>query len=188
MLGHAVGRQRSSHTIYLLDYRAWRPAPTIFPVPGERKKRMPTRRFFVAKIGYYAYMNLFKRRFHLKNILGRKGEDEASHFLRHSGFRILERNYRNTRGRSLGEIDIIARDNEGLVFVEVKARTAENVNDELPETAITRKKLHRLSRIAEAYLLERHLENEPYRFDALSIRFYVDGRNPEIRHLRNIFL
>lgn len=134
-------------------------------------------------------MNPFKRRFHLKSLLGRKGENEASRFLRHAGFSILERNYRNDRGRALGEIDIVARDGRELVFVEVKARSVVSDDDDiLPEEAITPEKLRRLSRIAEAYVRERTDGDVPYRFDALAVRFFRDGRKPEIRHLRNIFL
>lgn len=133
-------------------------------------------------------MDLFKRRFHLKSFLGRRGEDEASRFLRRAGFSILERNYRNDRGRALGEIDIVAKEGGELVFVEVKARTVSAEDTTLPEDAITREKLRRLSRIAEAYVRERGKEDVPYRFDALSIRFFRDGGAPEIRHLRNIFL
>jgi putative endonuclease len=133
-------------------------------------------------------MTLFKRRFHLKSILGRKGEDAASRFLRRQGIRVVERNYKNETGRALGEIDIVARDGDELVFVEVKARTVESNNDMPPESAITPGKLYRLGRIAEAYIRERNETDTPYRFDALSVRYYTDGSTPEIRHLRNIFL
>lgn len=133
-------------------------------------------------------MTIFKRRFHLKNFLGRKGEDAASRFLRRQGIRIVERNYKNAKGRAIGEIDIVAREGDELVFVEVKARSADEYDSVLPEEAITREKLRRLSRIAEAYVKERCEEETPYRFDALSIRFFADGRKEEVRHLRNIFL
>lgn len=133
-------------------------------------------------------MTFFKRRFYLKSILGRKGEDEAVRFLRSAGFSVLERNYKNIRGRALGEIDIVARDGDELVFVEVKARTVESDDDTLPEEAITPEKLRRLSRIAEAYVREKQKEDVPYRFDALSIRYFEDGRSPDIRHLRSIFI
>ncbi|MDP4857645.1 MAG: YraN family protein, partial [Desulfobacterales bacterium] len=51
---------------------------------------------------------------------GKAGESIAARFLRKMGYRILEQNYRTV----LGEIDIIARDRDTLVFVEVKARTS----------------------------------------------------------------
>lgn len=128
------------------------------------------------------------RRFHLKNVVGRNGEDVAARFLKKTGFSILERNYRNASGRALGEIDIVAREGAEVVFVEVKALTLRTGREELPESAITAEKLHRLSRIAQAYLREAGSEDVPYRFDAVSVVFHEAGKEPDVRHLRNIFL
>lgn len=146
-------------------------------------------RFFVAKMGKTVCpMRLF-RRFHLKSDTGRKGEDIATRYLKGKGWKILERNYRNLSGKSLGEIDIIARDADEIVFVEVKARTvAESVEDILPESAITPEKLRRLSRIGESYMIERGKRDRPYRFDAIAIQLFEDGREPDVRHIRSIFL
>ncbi|MEI7750283.1 MAG: YraN family protein [Candidatus Moraniibacteriota bacterium] len=131
----------------------------------------------------------FLRRFHPTNVVGNRGEDEAVSFLRASGYRILERNYRNNRGRALGEIDIIARDSDDLVFVEVKTRTAKaGFPEPLPEESITREKLRRLMRIAQGYLREKRLESAPYRFDAVLIVYRDDIQKPEIRHFKSIFL
>lgn len=132
-------------------------------------------------------MRIF-RRFHLYSPLGSKGEDIAVRFLRRKKFGILERNYRNDRGRALGEIDIVAKEGDELVFVEVKTRTSVKGEDSLPEEAITPEKLRRLSRIAESYVRERSLSDVAYRFDALSILMPEDGGEPDIRHLRSIFL
>lgn len=129
----------------------------------------------------------FLRRFHLNNPVGEKGEDIAVVFLKHAGFRILERNYKNKSGRALGEIDIVAEDRSELVFVEVKAREARPGEDVFPEENITTSKLRKLSRIAEEYIREKKRERSPYRFDAVLIVFFV-GSNPKIRHFRNIFL
>jgi putative endonuclease len=131
----------------------------------------------------------FTRRFHLKNEVGNRGEDEAVVFLRSIGYRILDRNYRNDRGRALGEIDIVARDGEELVFVEVKARTAKaGMPEPLPEEGITRTKLSRLARIAQGYLREKHLESVSYRFDAILIIYRATAKKAEIRHFKSIFL
>jgi len=131
----------------------------------------------------------FLRRFHPTNAVGNRGEEEAASFLRSFGYRILDRNYRNDRGRAIGEIDIIACDSDGLVFVEVKTRTAKTGAPEpLPEESITREKLRRLVRIAQGYLREKHLESAPYRFDAVLIIYREDVQKPEIRHLKSIFL
>lgn len=130
----------------------------------------------------------FLRRFHLKSPLGVRGEDEAVSFLKKQGFRILERNWRNRTGRAVGEIDIVAKDGDELVFVEVKARKREYGTTVLPEESITREKLRRLSRAAEGYLRERKLRDAPYRFDAILLTFSVSPVETEIRHFRSIFL
>ncbi|NTW13652.1 MAG: YraN family protein [Candidatus Moranbacteria bacterium] len=128
------------------------------------------------------------RRFHLNNPLGNRGEDIAARYLRGKGFSILERNYRNNKGRAFGEIDIVARDRDELVFVEVKARTGTMDSGIHAEEAITAEKLRRLSRIAEVYVRERNVGDGPYRFDAISVLIRKDGKEPEIRHLQSIFL
>jgi len=132
------------------------------------------------------HMN-FLRRFHLNNPVGNKGEDIAVDFLKRSGFRILERNYKNKSGRALGEVDIVAQDGGELVFVEVKAREAKQGKEVFPEENITAGKLRKLARIAEGYVREKKRELSPYRFDAVLIVFR-EGAEPEIRHWRSIFL
>lgn len=148
-------------------------------------------RFFIVKTdgnGYRSGM-AFIRRFHLKNVVGRRGEDKAFSFLRSIGYRILDRNYRNNRGRALGELDIVAQDGDTLVFVEVKTRTMRaGAPTSLPEESITRTKLRRLEKIALAYLREKRMESSPYRFDAISITVSDGAEKPEIRHLKGIFL
>lgn len=130
------------------------------------------------------------RRFHLTNPLGSRGEDTAVRFLRSLGYRILERNYRNDHGKALGELDIVAKDGEELVFVEVKTRTVSSAagSATVPEESITPGKLRRLARIAEGFLREKGLESAPYRFDAVSILVREGVDEPEIRHLKSIFL
>ncbi|MBP9752043.1 MAG: YraN family protein [Candidatus Moranbacteria bacterium] len=129
----------------------------------------------------------FLRRFHPSSPVGNKGEDIAARFLEDTGFSILERNYKNKSGRSLGEVDIVAQDGDELVFVEVKAREAKPGKDAFPEENITAGKLRKLARIAEGYLRERRRESSPYRFDAILIVFR-EGSDPEIRHFKSIFL
>jgi putative endonuclease len=131
-------------------------------------------------------MNIL-RRFHPNSPTGNRGEDVAVDFLKGAGFRILERNYKNKLGRALGEIDIVARDGDELVFVEVKAREVKPGKQAFPEESITSSKLRKLARIAEGYLRERRREAVPYRFDAILIVFQ-EGIAPEIRHFRSIFM
>lgn len=127
------------------------------------------------------------RRFHPSSVTGNKGEDVAVGFLKRSGFRILERNYKNKSGRALGEIDIVAEERGELVFVEVKAREVKPGKEAFPEENITAGKLRKLARIAEGYVREKRRESSSYRFDAILIVFR-EGTEPEIRHFRSIFL
>src|SRR6202165_6389388 len=84
--------------------------------------------------------------------LGTRGENLACRFLRRNGYKIL---YRNFKGRSGGEIDIVCRDRDTLVFVEVKTRTHEDFGR--PIKAVNQQKQKRISRGALAWL--RMLDN-----------------------------
>jgi len=104
---------------------------------------------------------------------GRRGERQAADFLREHGYQIIETNYR-WQG---GEIDLIARDGNYLVFVEVKARASEAFG--APEEAITPTKRRRLIRTAKKYLLE-HPTPLDVRFDVVALcrgraRLYKDA-------------
>lgn len=110
---------------------------------------------------------------------GQKGEDIARRFLEHLGFTIIETNYRFGHG----EIDIIAREGEFLVFCEVKARWNDRYGE--PEYAITARKQSQVRKVAEGYLFERAISEQACRFDVIAIRFR-DGK-PTINHMRNAF-
>ncbi len=119
---------------------------------------------------------------------GNFGEDVATDFLRKKGYRILDRNYANTKGRRLGELDIVAEYKGEIVFVEVKTREWKE-NAPLPEESVTRTKLHRLEKIAVSYLRAKKREAFPYHFDVLSIFLdAMNGKIREIRHLERVFL
>ena len=102
---------------------------------------------------------------------GRRSEIRGGEYLRSLGYRLLASSFR-TPG---GEIDIVARDGDCLVFVEVKARR----RDANPEDAVTSSKKRRIARAARAYRTRHRLGNEPYRFDILAI---VDPRGEEPRY------
>lgn len=125
-----------------------------------------------------------------KRKIGDIGERVAANFLRNSGYEIIALNYTNSFGRALGEIDIIARENATaeLVFVEVKTREFSKYSQTLPEENITATKLHKLQKIAQAYLRQKHLENTSYRFDAISVWLDQSTRMAKVRHLKSIFL
>lgn len=110
---------------------------------------------------------------------GEKGESQAVLFLKRSGYRILEQNYR-TR---LGEIDIIAKEGGAIVFVEVKARRSKRYGH--PKWAITLKKQRNLSMVALQYLKSTNQMESKARFDVLTIQ--SDGGAQQVEIVRNAF-
>ena len=113
------------------------------------------------------------------NDFGKLGEELAVKYLIDKGYEILERNWRNRHK----EIDIIAKDGEELVIVEVKTRQTDEYGE--PDIAVTRQKQRRLIYAANAYLFRTNLEIET-RFDIISIIF-KDGK-PVIEHIEDAFL
>jgi len=111
---------------------------------------------------------------------GQRGEDLACDLLVKKGYQIVQRNY--TYGK--GELDIIAKDGELLVFVEVKSRF--NLEFGPPELGITKKKQRQVRRVAEAYLHERDIVDTDCRIDVVAILFR--GKEPpQINHILNAF-
>jgi putative endonuclease len=111
---------------------------------------------------------------------GASGEELACRHLLSRGFVILDRNY---RCRS-GEVDIVARDGEATVFVEVKERGGSSHGDGLE--AVTFGKRRRIIRAARLYAASRDLTERHLRFDVVAID-RSDGDPPTIRHERHAF-
>jgi putative endonuclease len=111
---------------------------------------------------------------------GRLGERVARAYLQRLGLKFLVANFRSERG----EIDLIFRDRDCLVFVEVKARSSEEWGR--PAAAIDRERRLRLTHCALDYL--RRLRNPPIktRFDVVEV-LLRDGEVSEVRHLPNTF-
>ena len=95
--------------------------------------------------------------------LGRRGEDAAARFLDRLGYEIVERNWTC----AAGEADIIARDGDALVFVEVKTRS--NTEKGLPSEAVDAAKRNRYERIAALFLQDYDVVDVPVRFDVVSL-------------------
>ena len=115
--------------------------------------------------------------------LGKRGEDAAAKFLERHGYEIIARNWTCPTG----EADIIARDGDAIVFVEVKTRS--NTEKGLPEEAITLAKRKRYEKIAVAFLKGFDLEDDDdvqVRFDVVSI-VVVSLDRAFIRHHINAF-
>ena len=99
-----------------------------------------------------------------KKQVGSEKEQAAGSFLRMQGYEILEYNFFT----KFGEIDIVAKDGEYLVFVEVKYRS--NKRNGLPEEAISYKKMQKITKAAQYYMLRHGLtEDTPCRFDAVVV-------------------
>ena len=114
-----------------------------------------------------------------KKAFGNCGEDIAVKYLEKKGFAILHRNFRAERG----EIDIIAREKDCIVFVEVKTGNSDKFGP--PEERISMSKRRQLYKIAKAYIQDNPMPDVDYRFDAV----IVDGtpHNHEIRYYENAF-
>jgi putative endonuclease len=112
---------------------------------------------------------------------GARGEKLARRYLKRNGYKIL---FRNFRGRSGGEIDIVCRDNDTLVFVEVKTRAREDYGR--PVEAVDRQKQKRISRGALGWL--RMLDNPDilFRFDVVEV-IIADDAKPRLELIKNAF-
>ncbi len=117
--------------------------------------------------------------FNYRKLFGAKAEKQAVAFLKKNGYKIIEKNYRT----KLGEIDIIAKERDTLVFVEVKARKTKDFGN--PKSAVTPKKMKKISMVALEYIKTIAYENKPARFDVVAI-CYADGRE-QIEIIKNAF-
>jgi putative endonuclease len=113
------------------------------------------------------------------NDLGKKGEDAAEGWLRQKGYKILERNWVHEKY----EIDVIARDEEYIVFVEVKTRSSEQWGT--PEEAVSKGKIRRIVEAADFYLKEYDIDL-PARFDVIAAIW--TGKKFEIEYFDDAFL
>jgi putative endonuclease len=110
--------------------------------------------------------------------LGRYGEDRALNYLISLGYQILERNWRGKQG----EIDLIARDGERLVFIEVKTRSSNDFGH--PLEAITSVKLARMRRLVAEWCQVRGVSSVMVRLDALAV--IVRGGRVSFEHLKQV--
>lgn len=117
----------------------------------------------------------------MNNRSGPFGETCAAEYLREHGFRILERNYRSR----FGEIDIIAENDQYIVFTEVKTRQISSLAG--PEEAVTPGKQKKIAKTALLYLQKHPTRLQP-RFDVIGIVTSGDGPTVQsLRHVENAF-
>ena len=111
--------------------------------------------------------------------LGKKGEEVALRFLKKNGYKIIEKNY----VCKMGEMDIIAREKDTLVFVEVKTRTSMVFGP--PQLAVNSTKQMQLSKVALYFLKEKRLEEVKARFDVVAV--LLRPRGDEIELIKDAF-
>jgi putative endonuclease len=109
---------------------------------------------------------------------GKRGEEDAEIFFKDAGYTVLARNYR----KPCGEIDLIVRKGDELVFAEVKRWTS-YAEDSL-EQGIPRKKMERIVRTSKYYLREYpQFEGFAIRYDVL----FVPGTGRKVHHIQDAF-
>ena len=109
------------------------------------------------------------------NSLGVSGEQQAKKYLIKQGYKVLETNYKTV----LGEIDIVAKKDDFIVFVEVKTRS--NTKFGLPRESVTPYKQNKIRAVATHYLKTKNMLNSNVRFDV------IDILNGELTHITNCF-
>lgn len=119
---------------------------------------------------------------HERQKYGQSGEDEAARHLLREGYRIIETNYKNR----FGEIDIIARDGETIVFIEVKARRSAKFGTARASVHSAKKK--KLSMVALGYLKSRGNTHRKARFDVVCVdSIPSSGGKTRVALIRNAF-
>lgn len=113
---------------------------------------------------------------------GDYGEELAARFLKSRGYEIIEQNYHS----KYGEIDIIAKNDRNIAFVEVKSRSSEYCG--LPREAVTPAKQRKIIRTAYAYLIKNESDLSP-RFDVIEVYFNnkTDLKPQKLTHIKSAF-
>ncbi|MFZ5807606.1 MAG: YraN family protein [Verrucomicrobiota bacterium] len=112
--------------------------------------------------------------------IGKFGEKAAACFLQERGYKILVRNYVS----EYGEIDLVCRHKDTLVFVEVKARGESS--SERPARAVDEEKRKKIRKTARAYVDELYVRDMPQRFDIVEV-YLKQGCAPRCELLTNVF-
>ena len=116
---------------------------------------------------------------------GQLGENLACQYLVKNGYRILDRNfaYYSKGGKKLGEIDIIAKKEKEIVFIEVK--TQKPSKSFFPEDKVNKRKLQRIKKLAEIWL-DKHKLTAPFSIDVITLSLDFQKRKAKIAHFKNV--
>lgn len=113
--------------------------------------------------------------------IGLVGEELAANYIKNKGYNVLDRNYRT----KLGELDIIARKQDIVIFIEVKTRTSGAYG--MPSEAVNYKKQQTIRKLSQQYILYKKLDKGRfnYRFDVIEVKL-IEKRY-KIVHIENAF-
>ncbi len=117
----------------------------------------------------------------LNKCIGNYGENLARKYIEEKGYYLLEQNYLC----KLGEIDLIARDNDYICFIEVKTRYSQRYGS--PLESITSSKQKKIYRTAQYYICIKNIHKSHFRFDAIEVIISNDDRKPYINLIKNAF-
>jgi putative endonuclease len=112
---------------------------------------------------------------------GKDGEQQATDYLQNIGYSIIKRNFHFGK---VGEIDLIAKDGDTIVFIEVKARNSDKFGS--PLESITPSKQKKIVAVARGYLMVNNIVDTDLRFDVIAIDKSTDP--PTIEHLKNAII
>ena len=113
-----------------------------------------------------------------KQETGKSGEEIASNYLEEQGYKILERNFSCNQG----EIDIIAKDKEEIVFIEVKTRSS--IEFGRPIESVTKNKQKHMYQTAKYYIHKTKQETKCIRFDVIEV--YIINGKIKVNHIKQI--
>lgn len=115
----------------------------------------------------------------MKKQLGAYGELLSRKYLINKGYLLLKNNFKNR----FGEIDIIAQQNNVMVFIEVKTR--KNTIYGLPREAVNYRKQLKIKKVAQQYIQQQKIRDMNFRFDVIEVLWIKDKY--EINHIENAF-
>ncbi|GAB5465582.1 MAG: YraN family protein [Candidatus Kapaibacteriales bacterium] len=113
---------------------------------------------------------------------GKKGEDVAAQYLTSKGYTIVKRNFHYGRH---GELDIVAKKEDLLIFVEVRSKFSRNTIN--PMLTLNYPKIKKIKKSGEGYLYINKIRNVQCRFDFIWIDFSKNKDKPEVNHIENAF-
>ena len=117
-------------------------------------------------------------------VIGFLGEDIASNFLEKKGFKIIEKNFL----KKWGEIDLIAQKGKIIHFVEVKSVQYLKNFEQNPEENVHSKKLERLFRTIQTYLLEKNKIDDEWQLDVIAVFIDIENKTAKVRMTENIVI